>query len=58
MTLPNIQSASIAAAATSAPVWAPLVDIMNPVLTMVLTGLGIVLTILKIKQALASKKVD
>lgn len=50
------QTISLATAAVSSPVWVPVLEGLNPVLTAVLTGLGIILTLLKIRSLLKGGK--
>lgn len=54
----TLQTNSIIGAAVSAPWWAPLLNNLNSALTAILTILGIILTIVKIHQAVSTPKVD
>lgn len=51
----NTYSGALAAAGVFSPVWVPMLENLNTTLTVVLTTLGIVLTIVKIIQAFKNK---
>ena len=51
----NTYSGTLAAAGVFSPVWAPVLNNLNTTLTVILTTLGIVLTIIKIIQAFKQK---
>lgn len=52
----NTYSSTLAATGVFSPVWVPMMDNLNTTLTVILTTLGIFLTVIKIVQAFKKKK--
>lgn len=58
MTFDNVSTTSLVGGALTSPWWAPLLSNINVVLTTILTLLGIVLTVVKIVQAVRKSRDD
>lgn len=52
----DVQTNSVIGVALTSPVWASMLSNVNEILTVVLTALGIVLTLVKLYQAIYGNK--